>query len=419
MELYPGCYMERLSNGLTVIAEARDRRPLSLGLWIRIGSRDEPEDRSGASHFLEHLLFKGTEHRGAFQIAEEIDRLGGTINGLTHEEYTLYYVNVLSEHLEEALDILADLVQNPLLREEDIERERGVVLEEIRMVEDNPQEKVFDLFVQRSWKGRHPLARPILGRAESVARFSRANLLEQFALYTPENMILIAVGGAEFERLLKLAEQKLGNSPPATRTPERQPPQPERHFHLEDRDSKQAHLCLGAEGLTRGDERRYALEIMNALLGSGMSSRLFKRIREELGLAYAVFSSPSYYLDSGLFLIYAGTEPRNAPLAVEIILEEVDRLRREPVSPERLNLAKEKLKGHLLLRLESSQARMVRLGLGEIYQVHQPVEATIGAIEAATAEEVQAVALEIFSRPLSLTAVGPEQRLQALEELLA
>lgn len=415
MELYPGCQIEQLESGLVVIAEERAHRPLSLGLWVRVGSRDEPEERSGAAHFLEHLLFKGTEHRTAFQIAEEIDQIGGVINGATHEEYTLYYVNVLPQHLEEALDVLADLVQHPLLREEEIERERSVVLEEIRMVEDNPQEKVFDLFVQQSWRDGHPLARPVLGRAGTVARLTRADLLEQFSLYTPKNMLLIGVGGIEFERLLELAEERLGDPAKQAHPPERRPPRYRRHFHVEDRDSQQAHLCLGVEGLPRGDGRRYALEIMNAILGSGMSSRLFKRIREELGLAYAVGSSPSYYLDSGLFIIYIGTEPGNAEKTVEIVLEETERLRRERVSPERLRLAKEKLKGNLLLGLEGSQARMVRLGLGELYGTHQPLEETLQRIEAVTAAEVQGVAEELFSRQLSLTAIGPARRLRGLE----
>lgn len=419
MELYPGCYRGRLANGLVVLAEARDRRPLSLGLWVRVGSRDEPEERSGAAHFLEHLLFKGTSHRSAFQIAEEIDSLGGVVNGATHEEYTLYYVNVLSEHAEKALDILADLVQNPLLRAEDIEREKGVVLEEIRMVEDNPQEKVFDLFIERSWRDGHPLTRPVLGRAETVKGLSRAAILNQFAFYAPENMSLVGVGGLEFEELMELAEKKLGDWAKRAAPPVRRPPEVRHHFHLEDRGSQQAHLCLGAEGLARADGRRYALETLNAILGGAMSSCLFKRIREELGLAYAVFSMPNYYLDSGLFLIYIGAEPRNAPRTIEIALEEVERLRREPVSPERLRLAKEKLKGNLLLSFESSQSRMVRLGLGELYDLHMPIEEVIAKIEAVTAGEVQEVAERLFSAPLSLTALGPERELKGLERFFS
>ncbi len=419
MELYPGCYREVLPNGLVVLAEVRDRRPLSLGLWVRIGSRDEPEERSGSAHFLEHMLFKGTTHRSAYKIAEEIDSLGGASNGATHEEYTVYYISVLSEHLEEALDILADLVQNPLLREEDIEREKGVILEEIRMVEDHPQEKIFDLFIERSWKGHHPLTRSVLGRTETVQRLSREKLLEQFALYTPRNMVLVGVGGIEFPKLLELAEAKLGDSHGGAAAPERYPPEFQRHFHIEDHRSKQAHLCLGSAGLARGSDRRYAYEILNALLGGGMSSQLFRKIREELGLAYAVFSMPHYYLDSGLFIVYIGTEPRNAPKAVEVALEEIARFSREPVSEERLRLAKEKLRGNLLLGLESSQARMVRLGLGELYDLHMPIEEVLAKIEAVTAEEVQKVAEELFSGPLSLTAIGPEKRLRELERLFS
>ncbi|MGQ9477954.1 MAG: M16 family metallopeptidase [Candidatus Bipolaricaulia bacterium] len=419
MELYPGCYREVLPNGLVVLAEVRDRRPLSLGIWVRLGSRDEPEERSGSAHFLEHMLFKGTTHRSAYKIAEEIDSLGGASNGATHEEYTVYYISVLSEHLEQALDILADLVQNPLLLEEDIEREKGVILEEIRMVEDHPQEKIFDLFIERSWKDHHPLTRSVLGRAETVQGLSREKLLEQFSLYTPKNMVLVGVGGIEFPRLLELAQKKLGNSHAEAAVPERLPPEFQRHFYIEDHSSKQAHLCLGSAGLARSSDRRYAYEILNALLGSGMSSQLFRRVREELGLAYAVFSMPHYYLDSGLFIIYIGTEPKNAPKAVEVALEEIARFRREPVTEERLRLAKEKLKGNLFLGLESSQARMVRLGLGELYDLHMPVEEVVAQIEAVTAEEVQKVAEELFSKPLSLTAIGPERRLKGLEQLLA
>ncbi len=417
-QLYRGCYRERLDSGLTVLAEEHDQRPLSLGLWVRVGGRDEPKERCGASHFLEHLLFKGTEKRTAFQIAEEIDALGGAINGVTHKEYTLYYVDVLAEHLERAMDILTDLVQHPLLRPEDMERERGVILEEIRLVEDTPQDKVFDLFAEQIWQGEHPLAWPILGTEESVRRLRREDLLEQFKLYGPGNFILAAAGGIKFERLLELAQRMLdsprGASHSQLQPPERRPPRVRRHFHIEDRDSQQAHLCLGVEALPRGDERRYALEVLNAILGSGMSSQLFKRIREELGLAYAVFSTVSYYVDSGLFVIYIGTEPGKAPQAVEVALEEVEHLK-QPVSEERLHLAKEKLKGNLLLGLESSHARMVRLGLGEIYGQHQPVEEVLRKIEAVTVEQVQEVAQLLFSRGLSLTAIGPGEPLQALQ----
>ena len=415
-EIYPGCRRAQLENGLTILVEERDRRPLSLGLWVRVGGRDESPAQKGIAHFLEHLLFKGTEKRTAFQIAEEIDALGGAINGVTHKEYTLYYVDVLAEHLEEAFDVLADLVQHPLLKPEDIEKERLVVLEEIRMTEDDPQERVFDLFNRNIWEGEHPLAWPILGTADSVRCLKRKDLVEYFKLYHPVNFILVAAGGIHFEELLRLAKAKLEDVEENLVPRPRHPPRLRPHFHVEHRELQQAHLCLGGTGLPRADERRYALEVMNAIFGSGMSSNLFKRIREELALAYEVFSGVSYYSDSGLFYVYLGTEPGRAAQAVEAVLEEIEKMK-EPVTPERLRLAKEKLKGNLLLGLEGSHARMVRLGLGELYDLHLPVEEVIDRIEAVTVEQVQEIAGEIFSRRLSLTAVGPEDQLQSLKRV--
>ncbi len=416
-ELYPGCYQDSLPNRLQLLVEPRSDRPLSLGIWARLGSRDEPAERAGITHFLEHMVFKGTKRRTAFQISEEIDALGGYLNAVTSKEYTAYYVDVLPEHLDEALDVLADLVKNPLFRPEDIEREKGVVLEEIRMQEDDPQDKVFELFTERLWDGDHPLARPITGRAETVTRFTRDDLLEQFALYDAKRLFLVAVGDITPEAVRRAAEAKLGDldiTPKAL--PERTPPQPRGGLHIEDRDLQQAHVCLGTAGVSKRDPRRYALEVLSTILGGGMSSRLFKRIREELGLAYAVMSSTSYFSDSGSFVIYLGTEPGNAPQAVEICHEEIEKLQREPVPEETLALAKEKLKGNLLLGLESSHARMVRLGVSEIYGTHWPVEDVIARLGAVTAEDVQRIAQELFGQnDLLLTVVGPEHELTALE----
>ena len=418
MKLYEGCYVGALDNGLKILAEPRNDRPVSVGIWVRTGSRDEPAEFNGITHFVEHMLFKGTKHRTAFQISEEIDALGGFINGMTHKEYTLFYVDVLPQHLERALDVLADLVKNPLFKEEDIDKEKGVILEEIRMVEDDPQEKVFDLFVENIWGHSHPLARPILGKETSVKRLNREACLKQFGLYNARNMLLVAVGAVEFGKLKELAQAKLGDLGSSQGLPPRFPPKPNQHFHIEDRDSHQAHLCLGVPGIDRSDPRRFTLEVLNTILGGGMSSRLFKRIREELGLAYAVSSSPSFYLDSGLFSIYIGTEPANAPKTVEIVQEEMKKLVQEPVSSETLRLAKEKLKGNLILGLDSSHARMMRLGVGEIYNLHMPVDNVIAQIEAVTADEVQTVAQALFQEDaLSLTVIGPEKQLSGLAQL--
>lgn len=417
-EIYPGCYVGTLSNGVKVLFEPRPDRPLSLGLWAKLGSRDEPSQLAGIAHFLEHMVFKGTSHRTAFQISAEIDALGGSINAMTSKEYTTYFVDVLPHHLEAALDVLADLLRNPLFRPEDVEKERNVVLEEIRMQEDTPHEKVFELFSERLWDSHHPLARPIAGRTETVSRFTREALEEFFALYDTKRVFLAAVGDVSPGELLQIAEVKLGGlREPQEELPERTPPPPKGGLCVEDRDLQQAHICLGTPGLPQGDPRRYVLEVLNAVLGGGMSSRLFKRIREDLGLAYAVFSHPNYYSDSGQFVIYLGTEPKNALQALEICREEIERLTREPLDDETLRIAKEKLKGHTLLGLESSHARMIRLGYAEIYRTHRPVEEVLQRIEAVTAEDVQRVARELFLNDhYTLAVVGPEKQLAPLDQ---
>ncbi len=284
-ELYPNCYAEQLENGVRVLVEPIEDRPLALGVWVRVGSRDEPAHQAGIAHFIEHMVFKGTTNRTAFQISEEVDALGGYINAMTHKEYTLFHIDVLPEHLEAALDILADLVKNPRFAEEDIRKEQGVVLEEIRMTEDNPQEKVFDLFVERIWDHQHPMARPILGKAETVRRFDRPGIIEFHRYYQPEHLIVTAAGAIAPQRVVDAVKRVFGELEPGARLPARQPPQPTKHFYIEDRDSQQANLVLGVPSVGRHDERRFALEVMNTILGGGMSSRLFKKIREELGLA--------------------------------------------------------------------------------------------------------------------------------------
>jgi predicted Zn-dependent peptidase len=419
-ELYHGCYAEKLDNGITVIVEPIADRPLALGVWVRVGSRDEPAELAGIAHFIEHMVFKGTTNRTAFQISEEVDAMGGYINAMTHKEYTLFHIDVLPKHLEAALDILSDLVKNPRFAAEDIRKEQGVVLEEIRMTEDNPQEKVFDLFVERIWDHQHPMARPILGRADTVRRFHRAGVLHFHAYYHPEHVVVTAAGAVEPAQVLQAVQNSFSPLERGAALSPRQPPQPNQHCYIEDRDSQQANLVLGVPSVGRHDERRFALEVMNTILGGGMSSRLFKKIREELGLAYAVFSSASLFEDSGIFIIYVGTDPKNARQTVEIGLAEIDRLVREPVPEAELRLAKEKLKGNMLLGLETSHSRMIRLGIGELYNIHAPVEELVTKIERVTSEEIQEIAHDLFGRDgLSLSAVGPEEQLRNLGNVLA
>jgi predicted Zn-dependent peptidase len=317
------------------------------------------------------------------------------------------------------LDILADLVSSPRFAKEDIAKEKGVVLEEIRMVEDDPQEKVFDLFTEKIWNHGHPLSRPILGWPETVSKLNRTELLKQHAFYHPANFVLTAAGAVKPEDVIRAAQKQFGTLKPGPKSEERVAPQTNTHFHLEDRDLQQAHLCLGLESINRHDERRFALDVLNTILGGGMSSRLFKRIREDLGLAYSVFSSPNFFLDTGLFIVYIGTEPSNARQTLEITQEEIIRLTKEPVSKETLRIAKEKLKGNMLLALETSNARMVRLGLGEIYSMHTTLETLAAKIEAVNAEDIIGIAQAIFSnKKLSLCLVGPETELSSIQSSL-
>lgn len=416
-ELYAGCYTDTLPNGLKVLFEPCPGRPLSVGIWARLGSRDEPAARAGISHFLEHMIFKGTAHRTAFQISEEIDAIGGTLNAMTSKEYTAYHVDVLPQHLGRVLELLADLIRNPLFRAEDLAREKNVILEEIRMLEDDPQDVVFERFHKRLWEDEHPLARPVAGFARTVNALTREDLLERFDLYDAQRLSLVAVGGIEADDLIRAAETQLGTLRCAERPlNERFPPRPQGGFHLEDRELQQAHIALGTAGVSKDDPRRYALEVMNTILGGGMSSRLFKRIREELGLAYAVFSHTSTYSDSGSFMIYLGTEPANARHALEICREEMETLCEEPVPPETLQLAKEKIKGNMLLGLESSHARMMRLGMAEVYDHHRSIDEVIARVEGVTAEEVQQIARDLFGRTFALSVVGAGKHLASLED---
>lgn len=418
--LHSECYAGRLGNGLKVLFEPRPGRPLSLGIWARLGSRDERPERAGISHFLEHMVFKGTEHRTAFQISEEIDAIGGYLNAMTSRESTAFHVDVLPQHLDRALEVLADLLLTPLFKAEDIEREKGVITEEIRMSLDTPHDLVFDLFYEQLWEPGHPLARPIAGTVESVGGLDREALLDQFSLYDAEKIFLVAVGDVDQEELMEAAERHLGSlGRPGGDGHPSNPPQARGGYRLESKEIQQGHLCLGAPGLSKDDPRRFAFEVLNVVLGGGMSSRLFKRIREDHGLAYAVFSSTSYYRDAGAFVIYLGTDPGNAPQALEICWEEIERLQREPIAQETLWLAKEKIKGNMLLGLESSHARMIRLGMGEVHDNHRSLEEVIRDLEAVTADQAQQVARDLFGQqPFALAVVGAADSLGSLENAL-
>jgi predicted Zn-dependent peptidase len=357
-----------LGNGIVVLTERMPQvRSVSVGVWVKVGSRWESAERAGISHFIEHLLFKGTENRSAEDIAQAIDGVGGTLDAFTSRENTCLYAKVLREDLPLAMDLLSDLLLHPRLDPEDIEKERRVVQEEIKMVEDDPDDLIHDIFAQQLWRD-HPLGRPVLGSRQTVQALSRQDILDHLRdLYQPDRVIVAAAGDLDHARLVDLTWSAFGNWQGKAVATNGSSPVPYHTTHHEERDSAQLHLVLGAEGLPYNHANRHAFYLLNAILGSSMSSRLFQEIREKRGLAYSIYSYQASYQDSGLLAVYAGTSAEGYPQVVDLIRAEFGRLRQGPVDLAEFHRAKAQLKGNLLLGLESTSSRMTRLAKTEIY----------------------------------------------------
>ena len=388
-----------LPNGLVVMTEPMAHvRSVSVGVWIRSGARNEPAELNGISHFLEHMVFKGTGRRTAEEIAREVDRVGGMLDAFTAKEMVCFNTRVLDEHLDTAFDVLADMLLDPQFPEAEIGRERSVILEEIRMFEDNPEDLVHEMFAKNFW-GQHLLGRPILGTAESVSRFDRQTLFDWFRRwYAPNNMLITAAGHLSHERLMALVAPRFAASKPAAESPSGAVPEPRAKIvSRSKKDLEQVHLCLGMPSCSLTDPRRYTVAVLNNLLGSGMSSRLFQNIREKQGLAYSVFSEGNHYRDSGLFSVYAGTSLETLEQLVRSVIAEFRDLRENLVSEEELRRSKANLKGATLLSLESSGARMSDLARQYLYFGRFiPPEEHIARMEAVTREEVREMARDIF-----------------------
>lgn len=401
---------ETFPNGLVLITEPMGEvRSVSVGIWIRNGSRSEPAALNGISHFIEHMVFKGTETRSAEDIAREIDRVGGMLDAFTAKEMVCFNTRVLDEHLAQAFDILSDLVLHPRFAEEEIEREKSVILEEIKMTQDNPEDLVHELFNQNFWKN-HALGKPILGTKKTVASFRRQNVSDWFrGRYAPNNLVITAAGNVTHQRLRDLVSARFADLAPAPGTGPDPSPRPNPRITLRrKRELEQVHLCLGVRAFPMADRRRFAASVLNNVLGGGMSSRLFQNIREKQALAYAVFSELNPYRDTGLLSVYAGTALGKAPQVVQSVLAEFRRLREHSITEEELRRSKDHLKGAMLLSLESSGARMSNLARQHLYFDHffSPDE-LIERLESVTREEVQEVAQEFF-RPgeIAASAVG-------------
>jgi predicted Zn-dependent peptidase len=406
--------LSELDSGQRVITEhVESVRSVALGFWIGAGSRDETPARAGVSHFLEHLLFKGTEQYTAQEIAEIFDAFGGELNAATSREHTVVYVRVTDRHLEHALDVMSDMVYAPQLA--DIDSEREVVLEEIAMYEDAPHELVHDLFSQAVF-GDHPLGRPVIGTADVISTVGRRTLATYHrSMYVPGNIVFAAAGNLHHEELLSLlerTEKKVGDAParqPRVRSPLVKPPPPSIRFLR--KKTEQYHVCVGAPGIARSDRRRFAASLLDGLLGGSASSRLFQEIREKRGMAYAVYTFGAQYTDTGLIGFYVGTREENLGECLEIALGEIADVAAGNVSEAELERAKENLKGRILLSMEATSNRMSRLGKSLITDTELlSIDRIAAEIDAVPAEAVSELAgMLLAPEKLSASGIGPSE----------
>jgi len=401
----------RLPGGLLLLTEQMPHvRSVSLGVWLKTGARYESGEQLGVCHFLEHMLFKGSPSRSAEQIAKAVDALGGNLDAFTSKDTICFSAKVLDEHLPAILDIMADVVQNPAFPEVELEREKRVILEEIKMVEDTPDDLVHELFFERLWKD-HGLGHPILGTRRAVRDMSRSTVVEYFRKYfVSENLLVSAAGNLDHDALAREVRLRFEGLTTGRIADDDKPPQINPGVVLRNKkELEQVHVCIGIPAYAIGHPDRWAAYVLNVILGAGMSSRLFLNIRERRGLAYSVFSSITPYRDAGALTVYAGTALDNVDEVIGLILKEFTALKAQPLAPEELALAKSHLKGNLMLSLESTTSRMTNLAHQELYfgrffNLDQIVE----LIEAVTAEQVRRVAGELFvADTLTACVIGP------------
>jgi predicted Zn-dependent peptidase len=399
-----------LPNGVRVVTEPMPQvRSVSVGVWVAIGSRREAPEENGICHFIEHMLFKGTTSRSAEEIARSVDSIGGNLDAFTAKELVSFNTKVLDEHLPLAFDVLSDLVLHPLFRSEDVEKEKGVILEELKMDQDNPEYLVHEIFTANFWKG-HAIGKPILGTKETVRGFTRERIARYYERhYVPSSITITAAGRVSHERMVDLVRERFGRLPARPAAPADAAPATHARIAIRNKKSlEQVQLCMGVPSYPLSHQDRFSCYILNALLGGGMSSRLFQNVREKLGLAYAVFSELNPYSDTGCLSVYAGTSTASARKVVACIVNEFSRLKREPVPKEELQRAKDYMKGSLMLSLESTGARMANLARQEIcFGRFFTLDELVESIERVTADDVQRIARTFFEpRQIALTALG-------------
>jgi predicted Zn-dependent peptidase len=412
-----------LPNGIRIVTESMPHvRSVSLGIWIGSGSRVERSGESGISHFIEHMVFKGTVNRSAEEIARSVDSVGGGLDAFTSKELVSFNTKVLDEHLPLALDILADLVLNPLFREEDIEKERSVILEEIKMEADQPEFVLHETFISSFWKG-HGLGRPILGTRETVKKFNREGLLDFYSrVYSPRNILITAAGNLDHDEIVSLVSEKFRGLREGGALPPDTEPKPQAALVLKKKESlEQVHIAIGVPAYPLAHPLRFPLYVLNTVLGGGMSSRLFQDIREKKGLAYAVYSELNLFSDTGSLTVYAGTAAETAKQVIESVAAEFRGLKEQLISEDELRRAKDHLKGSLMLSLESTSSRMSNLARQELYfDRFMTLDEMIESIESVRRDQVQALAHEFFQHEnVALAMLGRLGDLQITRETLA
>ncbi|MEV0650524.1 pitrilysin family protein [Phytomonospora sp. NPDC050363] len=404
-----------LPSGLRILTESIPAmRSVSVGVWVGIGSRDESEEFSGASHFLEHLLFKGTTRRSALDITAEIEAVGGDTNAFTAKDHTCFYARVLDEDLPLAVDVLGDLICDSLLEEDDVETERGVILEEIAMHDDEPDDAVHDMLATAVF-GEHPLGREISGTVETIESMTRARVNDFYRQrYTAPNIVIAAAGNLSHTQVVDLVASAFAPLAAADSAPSpiRSAFEPVADIGpvltVERKDTEQAHLVIGSRGLARQDSRRFALDVLTQVLGGGMSSLLFQRIREERGLAYSVYAYTAGYAETGLLGVYAGCQPGKAEQVLDLTMATLDEVLKDGCVEIDVARAKGALKGSLVLAMEDTSSRMSRLGKGELlFGDLLSLDELLVRVDAVTVEDVRGVASEVLGRPRSLAAIGP------------
>ena len=400
---------EHLSNGIPVVMEQlKNMRSVSLGIWVRVGSRDEETHKNGISHFLEHMFFKGTAKRTAKDIAVEIDSLGGELNAFTSKESTTFYVKILDEYLEKGIDLLSDVFLHSTFPEEDIEKEKRIIKEEIKLVEDTPDDYIHDLFNQTIW-GNKGIGQPVLGRRETVKSFTREDLIYHIRkYYGTKDVVISCAGNFEHESLVDILNKSLGSL--------RRGSEPEKgalpHFgskvEVVHKELSEAHLCIGVEGIPQTSEDRYGLFVLNTIFGAGVSSRLFQEIREKRGLAYSIYSFVSSYYDTGIWGVYAGVSRKKVAEVVDLIVKEMNDLKSTLTEVE-LQRAKNHLKGNIILGLESTSSRMTNIARQEIYhgRYYSPKE-IMREVDSITLKQIETLAERLIKQGrFSLTVYGP------------